>query len=76
MKIALYVYAIIYRKEHPMFTYSLLDRTPEEAISIAYDHFSSEPLLSSFSDETRLTFYTAAIRTYCFSKPLLFKEYV
>lgn len=49
-----------------MFNYSLLDSTPDEAIKIAYDHFSIESFLSSFSYETKLIFYTAAIRTYCY----------
>ena len=54
-----------------MFTYSLIDSTPMEAISIAYDHFSSESFLSSFSYETKLTFYTAAMRTYCYDHDII-----
>lgn len=49
-----------------MFTTSFIELTPEESISRAYDHFSGNSVLQSFSYDTRLTIFTAAIRTYCY----------
>lgn len=57
-----------------MFTLSLSDKTPIEAIQSAYEHFAELAAVSSFSKETKLAIYTVAIRTYCYDHDAIVED--
>ena len=57
-----------------MFTASLLEKSPLEAIQCAYDHFAELASVTSFSEEVRLAIYTVAIRTYCYDHDAIVED--
>lgn len=57
-----------------MFTLSLLNKTPEEAIQNAYEHFEELAEVSSFSEEAKIAIYTVAIRTYCYDHDAIVED--